>query len=355
MTFKRFRLDEIKVSPNRPKPDPAIVASIAESLQELGLLQPILVTTRCDLLAGYHRLEAAKVLGWESIAANVVDLDVLRAEMVEIDENLKRREISALERAEMLAIRKKLYEALYPDSKRGPGQPSEEDKSIRKHVSYLEDVAAKTDTSTRSVAQNLEPAERLSEEIRDEIRDTPIAQSNRQLRDLASEEPRRQQAIARRVASGKASSVSEAREQIERPKKKPAKKSPPAASDGPFSDGLGNEVPPHLAPDFRAITTAIKDVDRHLLAAQRAWTEVEKLHADTKSIAVTHFLREGSNLLYRDVGLSAKSVSYRLRALAPFAVCIHCHGKACRRCHESGLLPRQQKDAVEREVKAVGS
>ena len=43
----------------------------------------------------------------------------LVAEMAELDENLMRRELTVLQRAEMLARRKQLYEALHPEAKRG--------------------------------------------------------------------------------------------------------------------------------------------------------------------------------------------------------------------------------------------
>lgn len=54
------------------------VEQLADSMRELGLLQPITVQQADDgypLVAGRHRLEAARRLGWREIAAIVQDLD----------------------------------------------------------------------------------------------------------------------------------------------------------------------------------------------------------------------------------------------------------------------------------------
>ena len=103
------------------------VSELALSIQEIGLLQPIVVTTDHRLVAGLHRLEACRSLGWTSIPASVVRLSQLKAELAELDENMERAELTVLERAEGLARRKRLYELLYPETRAvtvrgGPGR-----------------------------------------------------------------------------------------------------------------------------------------------------------------------------------------------------------------------------------------
>lgn len=103
------------------------VEPLMQSIKELGLLNPITVTPDFQLIAGLHRLEACKRLGWSEIEATVCQLEGLRAELAEIDENLARNELTQLERGEQLARRKEIYEALYPDTKSvnergGPGR-----------------------------------------------------------------------------------------------------------------------------------------------------------------------------------------------------------------------------------------
>ncbi len=64
------------------------------------------------------RLAAARALGWETIAAFVLDSDTgnLEAELIEIDENLCRAELTPAQRAAAIARRKQIWEALHPES-----------------------------------------------------------------------------------------------------------------------------------------------------------------------------------------------------------------------------------------------
>ncbi|MES4793348.1 MAG: chromosome partitioning protein ParB, partial [Chloroflexota bacterium] len=50
------------------------VSDLARSIADVGLLQPIVVTEDLCLVAGWHRLEACRSLGWETIPARVVSL-----------------------------------------------------------------------------------------------------------------------------------------------------------------------------------------------------------------------------------------------------------------------------------------
>jgi len=93
------------------------VQTLAESIGKLGLLNPITVSN-CEytdygttqqgyrVLAGGHRLEAAKLLGWTEIDATVIDVgdgDLKKRRMIEIAENLHRTEFTKLERAKLIA------------------------------------------------------------------------------------------------------------------------------------------------------------------------------------------------------------------------------------------------------------
>jgi ParB family chromosome partitioning protein len=79
---------------------------LAADIKLRGLLQPVVVRGpmpggRWVLLAGAHRLAAARVLGWAEIPAVAADVadGGWAAELVEIAENLFRNDLSALERA----------------------------------------------------------------------------------------------------------------------------------------------------------------------------------------------------------------------------------------------------------------
>ena len=50
------------------------IATLARSIQDIGLLQPIIVDLAFRLIAGARRLKACELLGWTEIAALVLPL-----------------------------------------------------------------------------------------------------------------------------------------------------------------------------------------------------------------------------------------------------------------------------------------
>ena len=81
------------------------VEMLMESMKEVGLLNPIHVyfdgegvLDNAHLVCGRHRLEAARRLGWNWILGVEITADEIDRELVEIDENLIRAELSELDR-----------------------------------------------------------------------------------------------------------------------------------------------------------------------------------------------------------------------------------------------------------------
>lgn len=74
------------------------------------------------LIAGAHRLEAARQLGWAEIEAKVwVDVTDDWSRLMEIDDNLAGAEMGPLDTAVFLAERKAVYERLHPETKATTG------------------------------------------------------------------------------------------------------------------------------------------------------------------------------------------------------------------------------------------
>lgn len=109
----------------------AAVESLIESITDLGVMKDAIhvrqITTRQKgvklvLIAGAHRLEAAKQLGWDTIPAKVwTDVSDDWARLMEVDDNLAGAELNPLDTALFLASRKRLYEKLYPEAKAATG------------------------------------------------------------------------------------------------------------------------------------------------------------------------------------------------------------------------------------------
>ena len=90
-----IKINEIKVK-NRVRKDLGDIESLKESLRRYGLLNPITVNAKYELIAGERRLEAAKALGWERINANVLDSSVTKVKQLEmeLEENNQRKEFT---------------------------------------------------------------------------------------------------------------------------------------------------------------------------------------------------------------------------------------------------------------------
>lgn len=77
------------------------LSSLMDSLRRHGLLNPIVINSRHELVAGHRRLEAARRLGWSAIEVRIVDTDE-KADLVEmeIEENTQRKSLTTDELAE---------------------------------------------------------------------------------------------------------------------------------------------------------------------------------------------------------------------------------------------------------------
>ena len=118
----RIQINLIKVKPGRREAVPEHIEELSKSISEVGLLNPITVDREYTLIAGLHRLEAAKLLGWTEIECTVSSLEGLQAELAELDENFVRSDLSTVEYGELLLRRKEIYETLHPETKKGSAQ-----------------------------------------------------------------------------------------------------------------------------------------------------------------------------------------------------------------------------------------
>src|SRR6266550_6644559 len=97
-------VDQVDPNPFQPRRvfDPAEIATLADSLRQHGMLQPILVRSvndRYQLIAGERRLRASLEAQLHEIPARVLDLDDQRVAELAMVENLQREDLNALDKA----------------------------------------------------------------------------------------------------------------------------------------------------------------------------------------------------------------------------------------------------------------
>jgi ParB-like chromosome segregation protein Spo0J len=101
-------LDKIIVRPDQRPLDQKAVAALEVSLHKEGLTNPIILSSRLGpesrvLIAGGHRLAAARGCFWKTIPSFVREMTELEEQLCVISENLARAELTKLERAEQIA------------------------------------------------------------------------------------------------------------------------------------------------------------------------------------------------------------------------------------------------------------
>ena len=142
------------------------------------------------LVAGAHRLEAARELRWPRIEAFVLDeLTADEVRLIELDENLMRAELTAFDRARSLARRKELYERIHPETRQGGDRRSQEyldstnPQTLQPDLqtpgrapSFVDDTATSTPWSPRTIQRAVRIAANIVPELQEALVATPIAQ-----------------------------------------------------------------------------------------------------------------------------------------------------------------------------------
>ena len=87
-------IKDIKIK-KRVRKDLGDLDNLKDSFRTYGLLNPITINSKYELIAGERRLQSAIQLGWTSINANIIDYlsEVEQLEM-ELEENNQRKEFT---------------------------------------------------------------------------------------------------------------------------------------------------------------------------------------------------------------------------------------------------------------------
>jgi len=231
MTAETILISDIDDSVRLRPVDAARVALIAASIEtktdegKPGLLQPIVARRNPDddwkyiLVVGAHRLAALRLLGWTKLTVGehviIRDTDALSARIDEIDENIARHDLNALDRAIFIAERKKLF-----DQQRGEarGRPLRKDTEFKEKLilaklaiinspRFSEDAASRTGLSKRTIERACELAKRLDKTAIADIRGTMLVDNGVELLALSKLEPEQQRAVASAIKSGAAKTV----------------------------------------------------------------------------------------------------------------------------------------------------
>lgn len=255
----RIPINEIKINPGRREALPERVAELAKSISEVGLLNPVTIDRGNTLIAGLHRLEAAKLLGWAEVDCTVSSLEGLQAELAEIDENFVRTDLSAIEYGDLLLRRKEIYEALHPETKNGGDRKSEKIRSAKCtsdfSKSFVNDTAEKLGVNPSTIRRQVQTAKNMTPEAKAIIRESGAKMTKKDAMKLSRLKPEQQKDAASQLAAQEIRSMAEYQPPEEPEPQEPVTEEP-VVEPPPF------KLSEQQFTSFRESVAALKDTEK---------------------------------------------------------------------------------------------
>ena len=220
MKLQKIELNKLSAS---AQPRPLLTSEVdklAASIKEVGLIQPISVSACIaisgiadngwQIVAGHHRVAACRALGWTEIDALVIeDAGHLQTELIEIDENLCRAELTASQRTGFTKRRKQIWEALHPVERQVeqvvPPIPEVDALGRAKSPQQTQGFAASTAESTgmtkQAINRHIARADALGDEALTKVANTSL-DSGVELDALAKMDAPERAELIERAAAG---------------------------------------------------------------------------------------------------------------------------------------------------------
>lgn len=228
MERRRVIIENIHIGGRHRQPDMGKVRDIAKSISEVGLMNPPAVVFRDGividgdeldnvpvLIYGRHRLLALQSLGEESVECVVHDVDDLHAELMEIDENLARAELSPAQEAAHILRRQAIWTEINQAKQIVPIESKRADGKGHRPKEFAAELAEITGSSKVDINRKLRRARELGEDTA-KIANTSLDSGVEMDALIKLPEPERKSLIER-AATGESVSARPAKDQSSAP------------------------------------------------------------------------------------------------------------------------------------------
>ena len=161
--------------------DPGTVQQLVESVSVIGLQSPISVRLNpddagtCILVTGAHRLEAIRALEWPLIDTLLIDGSEQQIRLIEVSENLIRKELTRLDRARSLREYKHLCIAVGTAATRGGDQRPDDESGDQATPSWAKETGEILGLALRTIDRAVKIAEGIPDPLAEALEKTPIA------------------------------------------------------------------------------------------------------------------------------------------------------------------------------------
>jgi ParB family chromosome partitioning protein len=212
-------VESIVVEQARLPIDEGVVKDLMTTIDrgDVSALPPVhlwrkLPSSNPTLVAGRNRLEAHKRSGRKAIAARVITgetPEIIRTvQLIELDENLNRRELSRARRLFLTRHRKAIYEEQFPETKRGSaggrakaGKSAKSQNATKQTPAFIDAHAKQTGRHRATIAREISEAETIGSAVIDKIAGTSLDKQS-EITALATMNEHERQAIVDRAFAG---------------------------------------------------------------------------------------------------------------------------------------------------------
>lgn len=193
--YKIVPISSIQTPDDRARSlDPQWAEALASMFRDHGNKVAIEVRKDGDgfvLVAGLHRLEAARICGWEELTVKVIeatsDRQAAEYRLHEVMENIGRRELTILDRAHHLFEFDRVMKELHPELQKGGNKQTKMTDENRNEIFSLRlDVSEKVGLSNRAIQIAIKLWKSLSKATRERVDGTWLADHQAGLLALAA-------------------------------------------------------------------------------------------------------------------------------------------------------------------------
>ena len=150
------------------------VEKLIKSIETVGLINPLVINEKNELIAGGRRYTALKAMGRTEVPVSRVEKTELEQELISIDENLVRKDLGKVEMERLLLRGRDIYENIFPEAMKS----QEEDLStpagneLQKELpndkrSFIDLTAEKTGLSKKVIKSAIDREEKSSDAVKD--------------------------------------------------------------------------------------------------------------------------------------------------------------------------------------------
>jgi ParB/RepB/Spo0J family partition protein len=326
MSFEKVALNEIKITNEREERQGLDI--LAESINDVGLIEPVVLRKNGNegyiVVAGRRRIRACKdILKWKEIDASIQPYNDNEAELVAIEENLRRQDLTEIEKSKAIARRIQLLVDMgigVGEQKEGKGRPSEGKALV------MERVARETGIPKSSLYRHKKIGE-ISERAIEKIKGTQLANDQTALLEIASK-PKEDHLKIVNLMVDKHLTVDRAIDQINKRVKQ------------------GKDWPVEYDEVFTSTKNEILKSAQVLVAARNRMKALFVKLGDKPN-------HETINRLGNSVDVCIKEALEYVENFTPVAMCPYCQGNGCEKCNKDGWATASLARLAEKEGKKV--